>query len=252
VLQQCNALDKLIASFIDDVRVTRPFTAESIANIDPLTHVINGRYAVVLSSVREFLVGQASWVDTLLNEADESNQNDLQHDIAFVYVTACDWIDEISAYRDRNNNAMADPGSIPPVLPHELVELSAANFIRKIRQHAFRLEHCYSSTQIDLIADEHKALIHAHRCEPVLKDDIDSFSSSSSFKDGWSLLGAQFMNLMEYCGVIAMLFLGTSTIESDFLIICWEKDLFHKRLSNFGLEGIMQVKQFLFIKQFQH
>jgi hypothetical protein len=28
--------------------------------------------------------------------------------------------------------------------------------------------------------------------------------------------------------------------------------LFHKCLSNFGLEGIMQVKQFLFIKQFQH
>jgi hypothetical protein len=28
--------------------------------------------------------------------------------------------------------------------------------------------------------------------------------------------------------------------------------LFHKRLSNFGLEGVMQAKQFLFIEQFQH
>jgi hypothetical protein len=112
----------------------------------------------------------ASWADTLLNKADDSDQNHLQHDIALVYVTACNRIQEISAYRDRNNNAMANPGSIPPVLSHELVELSATNFIRKIRQHAFRLEHCYSSTQIDLIADEHKALIHAHRCEPVLKD----------------------------------------------------------------------------------
>jgi hypothetical protein len=92
---------------------------------------------------------------------------------------------------------MADPGSIPPVLPHELVELSTADFIRKIRQHAFRLEHCYSSTHIDLIVDQHKALIHAHRCELVLKDDIDSLSNNSSFKDGWSLLGARFPNLME-------------------------------------------------------
>jgi hypothetical protein len=99
---------------------------------------------------------------------------------------------------------MADLGSIPLVL---LVELSAANFIRKIRQHAFRLDHCYSSSQIDLIADEHKALIHAHRCEPVLKDDIDSLSNSSSFKDGWSLLGARFPNLMEYCGVVVTFFL---------------------------------------------
>jgi hypothetical protein len=73
----------------------------------------------------------------------------------------------------------------------------------------------------------------------MLKDGIDSLSSSSSFKDGWSLLGVQFLNLMEYCGVIATLFLGTNTVESDFSILRWEKDLFHKRLSNFGLKGVM-------------
>jgi hypothetical protein len=110
------------------------------------------------------------------------------------------------------------------------------------------LDHCYSSTQIDLIADEHKALIHAHRCEPVLKDDIDSLSSNSSFKDGWYLLGARFLNLMEYCGIVATLFPGTSSVESDFSIMRWEKDLFRKCLLNFGLEGVMQAKQFLFIE----
>jgi hypothetical protein len=44
-------MDNFIASFIDDIGVTGPLIAESIANIDPLTHVINGRYVVVLSSV---------------------------------------------------------------------------------------------------------------------------------------------------------------------------------------------------------
>jgi hypothetical protein len=57
---------------------------------------------------------------------------------------------------------------------------------------------------------------------------------------------------MEYCGVVATLFPGTSSVESDFSILRWEKDLFPKRLSNFGLEGVMQAKQFLFIEQFQH
>jgi hypothetical protein len=51
VLQQRNALDNLIASFIDDVGVIVPLIAESIANIDPSTHVISGHYAVALSSV---------------------------------------------------------------------------------------------------------------------------------------------------------------------------------------------------------
>jgi hypothetical protein len=73
----------------------------------------------------------------------------------------------------------------------------------------------------------------------MLKDDIDSLSSSSSFKDGWSLLGAQFPNPMEYCGVVATLFPGTITVKFDFSIMCWEKYLFHKSLSNFGLEGVM-------------
>jgi hypothetical protein len=40
----------------------------------------------------------ASWADTLLNKANESDQNDLQHDIAFVYITASDQSHEIFAY----------------------------------------------------------------------------------------------------------------------------------------------------------
>jgi hypothetical protein len=57
---------------------------------------------------------------------------------------------------------------------------------------------------------------------------------------------------MEYCGVVATLFPRTSTVKFDFSIMHWEKDLFRKRLSNFGLEGVMQAKQFLFIEQFEH
>ncbi len=39
---------------------------------------------------------------------------------------------------------------------------------------------------------------------------------------------------MELCGVITTLFPGTSTVESDFLILHWEKDAFRKSLSDFG------------------
>ncbi|KAI2496442.1 hypothetical protein MHU86_18066 [Fragilaria crotonensis] len=172
-----------------------------------------------------------------------------------VYVTACNRIDEITVYRDHNNNPCADPNSLPPVLPHELVKLSAANFIRKIRLHAFRLEHRYTAAQIDIITDEHKILLYAYQSESVLKDEgIDSLSSRSCFKeDGWSLLGCRLPNLMEYCGVVATLFPGTSTVESDFFstILRWEKDCFRKGLSDFGLEGVLQAKQFLFIEQFE-
>jgi branched-subunit amino acid transport protein len=249
--QQQAALNDLINNFIVDVGVTGPLTAEFIAALDPSTHAISGRYAVAFASVQEFLCGLATWVDTLIHESSESDQNDLYRDISLVYVTACNRIDEISIFRDQNNNPCADPNSLPPVLPQEIVKVSAANFIRKIRQHAFRLEHQYTAAQIDVIADEHKTLLYAYQSEPVLKQGIDSLSSRSCFKDGWSLLASRLPNLMEYCGVVATLFPGTSTVESDFSILRWEKDCFRKGLSDFGLEGVLQAKQFLFIEQFE-
>jgi hypothetical protein len=56
---------------------------------------------------------------------------------------------------------------------------------------------------------------------------------------------------MELCGVIVTLFPGTSTVESDFSILRWEKDVFHKSLWNFRLDGMLQVKQWMFIEQFE-
>jgi hypothetical protein len=97
---------------------------------------------------------------------------------------------------DNNNNPCNDPNSLPPVLPHELVKLTAANFIRKIRQHVFQLKHRYAAGQIDVIADEHKTLLYAYQSESVLKEAIDSLSSRSSFKDGWSLLGSRWWSIV--------------------------------------------------------
>ncbi len=154
----------------------------------------------------------------------------------------------MSAYCDENNNPLADPSSFPPVLPHEIVKLSVAEFIRKMRHYSYRLEQRYSSEHIDTIVDEHKQLLHAYRIEQVFKQSIDALSSQSAFTDGWSLLGRRFPNLMEFCGVITTLFPETNMIESDFLILCWEKDAFRKSLSDFGLEGVLQAKQWMFIE----
>ncbi len=137
------------------------------------------------------------------------------------------------------------------MLPHDLIKLSAAEFIRRARQHTYRLQHHYSVDHIDVIADKHKLLLHAYRSEPVLKQAIDGLDGRSSFKDGWSLIESRFPNLMEFCGVLATIFPSTSTIESDFSILRLEKDNFRKSLSDFGLEGVMQLKQWTFLEQFE-
>ncbi|KAH8940421.1 hypothetical protein BDL97_15G087400 [Sphagnum fallax] len=202
--QQQAALVGLVASLMEDVGVTRPLIVETTVNLDASSHVISGRYAVSLSSV-----------DSIVDEVDEGQRSKLFNNIASVYVTACN------------------------LLPHELVKLSTAEFIRKMRCYSYRLEQRYSSEHINTIADEYKQLLHAYRTDQL------------AFKDGWSLLGRPFSNLMEFCGVIATLFPGTSTIESDFSILRWEKDAFRKSLSDFGLEGMLQAKQWMFIEPFE-
>jgi hypothetical protein len=114
------------------------------------------------------------------------------------------------------------------------------------------LEHHYSATQTNIIVDEHKALVHVYRSEPVLKQGINALSGKSSFKNGWSLLGAQVPNLLNYYGVVAMLFPRTSMIESNFSVLCWEKDGYRKALLDFGFEGVLQSKQYFFIQQLLH
>ena len=82
--QQAALNDLLIGYFIGDVGVTGPPTPESIAALDPATHVVSGCYAVAIASVQAFLHGLATWVDALIDESSITEQKDLEQDIALV------------------------------------------------------------------------------------------------------------------------------------------------------------------------
>ena len=57
-----------------------------------------------------------------------------------------------------------------------------------------------------------------------------------------------FRNLINYCGIVATLFHGTSIVQSIFPVFHWEKDVFCQALSDFGMEGVMQTNQHLMIQ----
>ncbi|CAM6070574.1 unnamed protein product [Sphagnum tenellum] len=135
--QQQAALVGFVASFMEDAGVTGPLTVETITNLDASRHIINGRYVVPLSSIHEFIISLASWVDSIVDEVDEGQRNEVFSDITSVYVTAYNRISELSTYSDENNNLLADPSSFPPMLPHELVKHSATEIIRKMRRYNY-------------------------------------------------------------------------------------------------------------------
>jgi hypothetical protein len=93
-------LDVFIGFFIDDIRVTGPLTFESIQDLDPTTHVYNWHYVVSLSNVLEFLVGIVSWVEGIINEADEVKQNELWGNVGLVFA----WL--VKASTQSNSSTM--------------------------------------------------------------------------------------------------------------------------------------------------
>jgi hypothetical protein len=248
--QQDAAFKRLIATFIDDVSVQGPLSPEDIELLDPGAYVSSGLYAVLKICIREYLVGLASWVEQILEETEVSVQEQLLSDIGRVFTVACDRISNVCVLRNEDNGPYIDAELLPPVLPNALVKIRPGDFLRKVCAFKFRLQHQYSDAQVDVIADEHRALIMHYRNDEVMKQGIDSLQSTSSFIEAWGVVGKDgFQNLAEFCGVIATLFPGTSTVESDFSVLRWEKDDFRKNLSDFGLEAVLQAKQHLMIQQ---
>ena len=83
-----------------------------------------------------------------------------------------------------------------------------------------------------------------YRRNGTIKTALDACTSKTSFEGGWGILGTQFQKLKRLCSGFASVFPGTSTVESDFSVIGWEKNEYQTALTDFSLEGILQCKQY--------
>ncbi len=77
-------------------------------------------------------------------------------------------------------------------------------------------------------------------------DAVHSQGTLQAFKDtSWSPLEKEFNALKEFCGGIASVMPGTSSVESDFCLINWTRDPHLKSLTDFSLESaIIRCKQY--------
>ena len=66
---------------------------------------------------------------------------------------------------------------------------------------------------------------------------------TKSFRDNWISFAPFYPKLVQFCGGLASVFPGTSTVESDFSVIGWEKDEYRFSLTDISLEGILHAKQ---------
>ena len=71
----------------------------------------------------------------------------------------------------------------------------------------------------------------------------ENTSKCETFAVAWSWLYKEYPLLVTFVGGLATTFPGTGTVESDILILGWEKDEYRTMLSHLSLEGILQAKQ---------
>ena len=68
-----------------------------------------------------------------------------------------------------------------------------------------------------------------------------------SFEKSWLLLGNDFATLRSFSGSYGAMFPNTSSVESDFSLINYERNSQKKFLQNLAVEGILQCKQFSYL-----
>ena len=70
-----------------------------------------------------------------------------------------------------------------------------------------------------------------------------------NFEQCWAPLGNDYEDLQQFCGGIASVMPGTSSVESDFSLINWTKDPSSQSLTDFSLESILHCKQYRYLSK---
>ena len=82
---------------------------------------------------------------------------------------------------------------------------------------------------------------------------VENEKPTTSFAEAWaSFYDDKFGLLKRFFGGLASVFPGTATVESNFLLINWEKDDYHAGLTDFCLEGILHSKQYFELLEVAH
>jgi hypothetical protein len=134
-------------------------------------------------------------------------------------------------------------------MPADFVKMRPSVFINEVvDQYRGHLAKHWSVDLINKAESKHHELLIVYAHEPDVKAALDKHDEKMFFNDVWDCLKGRFMQLCQLCGGLATAFLNTTSIESDFSIVKWEKNDSRSSLTSLSFAGIMHVKQFEQIK----
>ena len=245
VRTQATILVQLSVDICGLVGIEGPFTSEQIDQkaLEGF-QCVHGRWAIDYARIMEFLESTGMHFRHLLRSLSDELHQKVILAVGELAIGIVEGIVNIQAERDNNNNADED---VPVVLPHELVKISTSEYgNRVVDAHLAQLRYSWSEHDIAEIENQHRALCKAYRDESALRSALDACEKvdNLSFETAWAIVDGRFDILRDFSGGIATVFANTASVESDFSILGWEKDVFRLSITDLSLEGILQCKQY--------
>ena len=124
----------------------------------------------------------------------------------------------------KNESNAAISACAPSALLLPLAEGGSFNFTTSLLKQRDRLLMTFMEEYIDELEQEFIEFERRYHMDGGFKELVQNTSKCESFAEAWGWLYERYPHLANFSGGLATTFSGTSTVESDFSVIGWEKD----------------------------
>jgi hypothetical protein len=252
VQEQGNMLERLANQLRNEGEVKGPIMSIAPMESDETTYV-KAPYFAGTHEAELHIRGRKSFVREIADElknnvATIDDYRNIIRSICVMYVDGVSGITKICAERDKHNRGTT---TLPPVLPKSLLFFSKQQFGDLIAVQKMRLLSFVPEQEINELEEEFSQFKMQTQLEEGFRHMVERMDDGITFNDAWGSMGLKYPRLCWFFGGLATAFPGTSTVESDFSIIGFEKSDYRTSLTNFSLEGILQCKQFEELQRIQ-
>ncbi|PTQ41741.1 hypothetical protein MARPO_0033s0135, partial [Marchantia polymorpha] len=230
VSRQHEAIANLRTCYKDYIKANGPLASGQREDIDIERDVVssNDMYSARVADMTTFLEDMGGFVSDRMQHAGQASMENLARNLSKGLLNLIAGLDE-------------------------LVTLNGRDFTAIVRAQHERLAARWASISaeatMDYIETKFRDLKNAYRNEEPFRNALDGCTYQMPFSKAWKLTSGQFKKLEMFCGGLASTFPGTSSVERDFCILKWEKDIHRMSLTDFSLEGVMHARQFKLLQK---
>ena len=131
-----------------EIGIEGPFLEEHMDTIDKTYNSTYGLWSVTHNNVNMYLQDQGMFIQDILFNLGYEESHRIVNIVGIYVAWVVDGITKIQAERNSKNSPI-DQYTIPPVLPHQLVQLRRATFTTIVVKRLSQLQHSWTPEKIE-------------------------------------------------------------------------------------------------------